>query len=121
MLSGREAVERLILAEPRGFCAGVEMAIKSLSWMVRVFEPPVYCYHEIVHNAVVVEAFEALELLDDDAVVHDLVVAVHGRVEDAHHPGEGLYGHLDARTESARLRQAYALHLHRRNASASTL
>ncbi len=48
------------LAEPRGFCAGVEMAIKALSWMVRVFEPPVYCYHEIVHNKVVVEAFESL-------------------------------------------------------------
>jgi len=46
------------LAEPRGFCAGVEMAIKALAWMVRVFEPPVYCYHEIVHNRVVVEEFE---------------------------------------------------------------
>jgi 4-hydroxy-3-methylbut-2-enyl diphosphate reductase len=52
-------VERVLLAEPRGFCAGVEMAIKALTWMVQVFEPPVYCYHEIVHNAVVVEAFEA--------------------------------------------------------------
>ncbi len=36
------------------------MAIKALSWMVRVFEPPVYCYHEIVHNRVVVERFAAL-------------------------------------------------------------
>ena len=34
------------------------MAIKALTWMVQVFEPPVYCYHEIVHNAVVVKAFE---------------------------------------------------------------
>jgi 4-hydroxy-3-methylbut-2-enyl diphosphate reductase len=51
-------VERVRLAEPRGFCAGVEMAIKALDWMVRVFEPPVYCYHEIVHNRIVVEAFE---------------------------------------------------------------
>ncbi|MGH9104101.1 MAG: hypothetical protein ACRDYD_14135, partial [Acidimicrobiales bacterium] len=47
-------VERVVLAEPRGFCAGVQMAIKALTWMVRVFEPPVYCYHEIVHNKVVV-------------------------------------------------------------------
>ena len=38
-------VERVLLATPRGFCAGVEMAIKSLAWMVRAFEPPVYCYH----------------------------------------------------------------------------
>lgn len=50
-------VDRVLLAEPRGFCAGVEMAIKALAWMVRVFEPPVYCYHEIVHNRLVVEEF----------------------------------------------------------------
>ncbi len=51
-------VKFVLLAEPRGFCAGVEMAIKALTWMVQVFEPPVYCYHEIVHNAAVVAAFE---------------------------------------------------------------
>ena len=50
-------VELVLLAQPRGFCAGVEMAIKALAWMVRVFEPPVYCYHEIVHNRLVVEEF----------------------------------------------------------------
>ncbi len=50
--------QRLILAEPRGFCAGVEMAIKALTWMTRVFDGPVYCYHEIVHNEWVVRAFE---------------------------------------------------------------
>lgn len=51
------SVERVLLAEPRGFCAGVEMAIKALAWMVRSFEPPVYCYHEIVHNRIVVDRF----------------------------------------------------------------
>jgi len=51
-------VEQVLLAEPRGFCAGVEMAIKALTWMVNIFEPPVYCYHEIVHNQAVVAAFE---------------------------------------------------------------
>ena len=56
ILSGM--VSKVLLAEPRGFCAGVEMAIKALTWMVQVFEPPVYCYHEIVHNAAVVAAFE---------------------------------------------------------------
>src|SRR5687767_2021620 len=54
------AVERVLLAAPRGFCAGVEMAIKALAWMVRVFDPPVYCYHEIVHNQVVVDRFRQL-------------------------------------------------------------
>jgi 4-hydroxy-3-methylbut-2-enyl diphosphate reductase len=37
----------------------VEKAIKALAWMVRVFEPPVYCYHEIVHNRHVVDQFRA--------------------------------------------------------------
>ena len=36
----------------------MEMAIKALSWMVRIFEPPVYCYHEIVHNQLIVKEFE---------------------------------------------------------------
>jgi len=56
-------VEKVLLAEPRGFCAGVEMAIKALAWMVRVFEPPVYCYHEIVHNQLVVDRFRALNVI----------------------------------------------------------
>jgi 4-hydroxy-3-methylbut-2-enyl diphosphate reductase len=51
------AVDRVLLAAPRSFCAGVEMAIKALAWMVRTFEAPVYCYHEIVHNQVVVDRF----------------------------------------------------------------
>ena len=51
-------VDRVLLAEPRGFCAGVEMAIKALTWMTRIFDGPVYCYHEIVHNEWVVRAFE---------------------------------------------------------------
>ncbi len=55
--SGDPAVDKVLLAAPRGFCAGVEMAIKALAWMVRAFEPPVYCYHEIVHNRLVVDRF----------------------------------------------------------------
>src|SRR5687768_10202528 len=61
-------VERVLLAEPRGFCAGVEMAIKALAWMVRTFEPPVYCYHEIVHNRLVVERFEQLGVVFVDEI-----------------------------------------------------
>lgn len=51
------SVDKVLLASPRGFCAGVEMAIKALAWMVRSFDSPVYCYHEIVHNKVVVDRF----------------------------------------------------------------
>jgi 4-hydroxy-3-methylbut-2-enyl diphosphate reductase len=73
----------VLLAEPRGFCAGVEMAIKALTWMVRVFEPPVYCYHEIVHNASVVEAFEraGVVFVDDVAEVPEgrpVMLSAHG-------------------------------------------
>lgn len=50
-------VDKVLLASPRGFCAGVEMAIKALAWMVRSFDEPVYCYHEIVHNKLVVDRF----------------------------------------------------------------
>ncbi|HET9093333.1 MAG TPA: 4-hydroxy-3-methylbut-2-enyl diphosphate reductase [Acidimicrobiales bacterium] len=76
-------VDTVRLAEPRGFCAGVEMAIKALSWMVRVFEPPVYCYHEIVHNRIVVDAFEALGVVFVDDVTEvpagrPLMLSAHG-------------------------------------------
>lgn len=75
--------ERLILAEPRGFCAGVEMAIKALTWMVRIFEPPVYCYHEIVHNEWVVRAFEKVGVVfvDDISEVPEgapVMLSAHG-------------------------------------------
>ena len=62
------AVDKVLLAAPRGFCAGVEMAIKALTWMVRIFEPPVYCYHEIVHNQIVVDRFRALGVVFVDNI-----------------------------------------------------
>src|SRR3954451_67157 len=61
-------VDRVLLAEPRGFCAGVEMAIKALAGMVRAFPPPVYCYHEIVHNQLIVERFERLGVVFVDDI-----------------------------------------------------
>lgn len=69
--------DRVLLAEPRGFCAGVEMAIQALTWMVRVFEPPVYRYHEIVHNVAVVEVFQKADVVfvDDDVHIDRLTVA----------------------------------------------
>ncbi|HVE93930.1 MAG TPA: 4-hydroxy-3-methylbut-2-enyl diphosphate reductase [Acidimicrobiales bacterium] len=61
-------VEKVLLAAPRGFCAGVEMAIKALAWMVQVFDEPVYCYHEIVHNRVVVDRFKKLGVVFVDDI-----------------------------------------------------
>lgn len=73
----------MLLAEPRGFCAGVEMAIKALAWMVRTFPAPVYCYHEIVHNRIVVERFEqqGVVFVDDIADVPEgspIMLSAHG-------------------------------------------
>jgi 4-hydroxy-3-methylbut-2-enyl diphosphate reductase len=76
-------VRLVLLAEPRGFCAGVEMAIKALAWMVRSFPAPVYCYHEIVHNKLVVQRFERLGVVfvDDIADVPTgmpIMLSAHG-------------------------------------------
>ena len=76
-------VEKVVLAAPRGFCAGVEKAIKALDWMTRVFEAPVYCYHEIVHNQFVVDHFKSLGVvfIDDVADVppgSPVMLSAHG-------------------------------------------
>jgi 4-hydroxy-3-methylbut-2-enyl diphosphate reductase len=61
-------VQKVLLASPRGFCAGVEMAIKALAWMVRTFDEPVYCYHEIVHNKIVVDRFISQGVIFVDSI-----------------------------------------------------
>jgi 4-hydroxy-3-methylbut-2-enyl diphosphate reductase len=76
-------VSKVVLAAPRGFCAGVEMAIKALTWMVQVFPAPVYCFHEIVHNASVVAAFERagvvfVESIDEVPVGAPVMLSAHG-------------------------------------------
>ncbi len=47
----------IVLASPRGFCAGVNMAVESLELALKHFGPPIYVYHEIVHNQYVVNSF----------------------------------------------------------------
>ncbi len=49
---------KIILANPRGFCAGVNMAIDSLEKALELFGTPIYVYHEIVHNFHVVDRFK---------------------------------------------------------------
>ena len=77
------SVDQVLLAAPRGFCAGVEMAIKALAAMVRSFPPPVYCYHEIVHNRLVVQRFEDMGVIfvDDISEVPEgapIMLSAHG-------------------------------------------
>src|SRR5438132_6297019 len=59
------------------------MAIKALAWMIRVFEPPVYCYQEIVHNRLVVDRFRDLGVIfvddvDDVPPGAPLMLSAHG-------------------------------------------
>ncbi len=48
---------KVFLANPRGFCAGVNMAIECLEECIKAFGPDIFVYHEIVHNRYVVEKF----------------------------------------------------------------
>jgi len=50
---------QVILAKPRGFCAGVERAIEIVERALALYGPPIYVRHEIVHNRFVVEGLEA--------------------------------------------------------------
>jgi 4-hydroxy-3-methylbut-2-enyl diphosphate reductase len=59
---------KIILANPRGFCAGVNMAIESLERALQLYGTPLYVYHEIVHNRPVVERFRGRGVVFVDGV-----------------------------------------------------
>jgi 4-hydroxy-3-methylbut-2-enyl diphosphate reductase len=74
---------KVILANPRGFCAGVNMAIDVVDEALRLRGPPIYVYHEIVHNRHVVEDFQrrGVTFVNDVAEVPPgavLVYSAHG-------------------------------------------
>lgn len=74
---------KIILASPRGFCAGVNMAIDSLELAISTFGTPIYVYHEIVHNKYVVETFRDkgavfVDSLDEVPPGSNLLFSAHG-------------------------------------------
>jgi len=74
---------RVLLASPRGFCAGVNMAIESLDLALKAFGTPVYVFHEIVHNRYVVDAFRRkgavfVDSLEDVPERATLLFSAHG-------------------------------------------
>lgn len=74
---------RILLAAPRGFCAGVDRAIQIVEEAITKWGPPVYVRHEIVHNAHVVARLEALgaifvEELDACPTDRPVVFSAHG-------------------------------------------
>ncbi|MCJ9427625.1 4-hydroxy-3-methylbut-2-enyl diphosphate reductase [Kordiimonas marina] len=80
--SGRASL-RILLANPRGFCAGVDRAIKIVELAIKKFGAPVYVRHEIVHNRYVVESLEAqgavfVDELDEVPEDVPVVFSAHG-------------------------------------------
>lgn len=74
---------KVILANPRGFCAGVNMAIECLDQAIRICGPEIYVYHEIVHNKYVVDRFtkQGVRFVDGISEVPDgsyLLYSAHG-------------------------------------------
>ncbi len=74
---------KILLANPRGFCAGVEMAIDTVQELVDLIGTPLYVYHEIVHNRHVVERFvdQGVTFVEDIAEVPEgstVVFSAHG-------------------------------------------
>jgi len=77
------ALEEIVLAEPRGFCAGVDRAIEIVERALTRFGAPIYVRHEIVHNTYVVNDLKAkgaifIEELDEVPAGATLVFSAHG-------------------------------------------
>jgi 4-hydroxy-3-methylbut-2-enyl diphosphate reductase len=75
--------KELLLAQPRGFCAGVDRAIEIVERALTQFGAPIYVRHEIVHNAYVVNDLRSkgaifIEELDDVPAGNTLVFSAHG-------------------------------------------
>lgn len=81
--SNEQRTMRVLLAGPRGFCAGVDRAIRVVEEALRRYGAPVYVRHEIVHNRTVVEGLEAkgaifVEELDEVPADGHVVFSAHG-------------------------------------------
>lgn len=74
---------QVLLASPRGFCAGVNMAIEALELALQTLPTPIYVYHEIVHNKYVVESFRDrgvvfVDVLEDVPTGSTVLFSAHG-------------------------------------------
>ena len=83
MLPSEITVEKIILAEPRGFCAGVDRAVEAVRGALREYGRPLYVRHQIVHNRFVLEALERegaifVECLDEVPEGQRVIFSAHG-------------------------------------------
>jgi 4-hydroxy-3-methylbut-2-enyl diphosphate reductase len=77
------SIEKIILVKPRGFCAGVEMAIETVERALKRHGAPLYVFHEIVHNQHVVADFAArgvrfVQSIDEVPGGARLIFSAHG-------------------------------------------
>jgi 4-hydroxy-3-methylbut-2-enyl diphosphate reductase len=87
------AVQEVLLAEPRGFCAGVDRAIDIVEHALQKFGAPIYVRHEIVHNTHVVEDLRQrgaifIESLDEVPEGATLVFSAHGVPKSVEHEAQ---------------------------------
>jgi 4-hydroxy-3-methylbut-2-enyl diphosphate reductase len=88
-------VKRLVLASPRGYCAGVERAVEIVARALELHGPPVYVRKQIVHNAHVVRDFEARGAVFVES--EEEVPAGAALVLSAHGVAPTVYAHAAAR------------------------
>ncbi len=86
-------VQEIVLAEPRGFCAGVDRAIEIVERALQKFGRPIYVRHEIVHNTYVVNDLKSkgaifIEDLNDVPGGATLVFSAHGVPKSVEHEAE---------------------------------
>jgi len=84
---------KILLANPRGFCAGVNMAIDCVDRVLKLKGPPIYVYHEIVHNKHVVDRFIAqgvvfVNSIDEVPPGGTVVYSAHGVSPEIRHRSE---------------------------------
>jgi 4-hydroxy-3-methylbut-2-enyl diphosphate reductase len=83
MLPSETSVEKVILAEPRGFCAGVDRAVEAVRGALSAYGRPLYVRHQIVHNRFVLEALERegaifVDTLEEVPEGHRVIFSAHG-------------------------------------------
>ena len=88
-------MKKLILATPRGFCAGVDRAIHVVEKALEKFGPPIYVRHEIVHNKFVVDTLNEKGVLFVDEI--DEVPEGSVVIFSAHGVAEHIYADAEAR------------------------
>src|SRR5262249_613536 len=88
-LASRPVVKRVLLASPRGYCAGVERAVETVERALELYGPPVYVRKQIVHNLHVVRGLEArgAVFVESEADVprgERVVLSAHGVAPSVH-------------------------------------